>query len=220
MKKALESLVNAGKEAVKGIGRFVKKHAREELITLALASPFVMANKAEASEGKITIDYNIEGYTGRNLIVAHHSNSEEGFGSYDFIYHNMFDPSGISSKITSMVEGKELDANALPLNSTSTVTFSYTVIAEGDREIPPINNPYFNISTNGFDGEDVFITVEGVEYDAKTVGTIPLANITGSGSVSFVPHEIPDPNIPEPNMPPLDAGPHILRIDNVHGKFN
>jgi hypothetical protein len=129
------------------------------LTALALASPFIMINKAEASEGKITVEYNIDiPYTGRNIIIAHYPGAEEGFDSYDFIYHDMFNPSGISSKITSMVEGKELDANALPLNSTSSAGFSYTVIAEGGGEIPPINTHYFNVSTDGFNDENVFIS--------------------------------------------------------------
>ncbi|HSV99270.1 MAG TPA: hypothetical protein VLI39_03795, partial [Sedimentisphaerales bacterium] len=152
---------------------------------------YAMVNKAEGSQGWILVDYMIDiPYTNCNWSLNHYSGAEEGIDEHDAFRFTMFNPSGIAAEITSIVGGQKLGIDQRPLNSTSSVSFSYTVISQDGGDIPTINNPYLKVSTNGFNDEDVFISVEGVTYDAKSAGIIPLSNITGSGSVWFVPHAI------------------------------
>ncbi len=150
---------------------------------MALASPFVFVDKVEASKGMISIDNMIDfPYTNSEFLLFHGTEGDisEGVDKYDGVYYPMFNPSGIASKVTSMVEGKELETDVRPENSTSPVTFAYTVIAEGGGAIPPINNPSFNVSTNGFADEDVFITVEtsaNTADDAQSANADTVTNL-------------------------------------------
>jgi hypothetical protein len=214
MKKTLEKLANAGKT----IGKSIRENAKIGLTALALASPLVSANKAEASEGSILVEYFIGvPYTNSNWALTHASYAEEGLDDSDSLHFPMYNSSGVASKITSLVEGKEADTDQRPENSTSSATFLYRVITHDGSPVPEINNPCLNISTNGFSEEDVSITVEGVTYDAKTVGAIPLTSLSGSGTVSFKSTSEEEPNEPvEPNE--ADAS-GMLRIDNVHDKL-
>jgi len=211
MKRTLERLVTAGK----AITNSVKKHATIGLAGFALASPFLFVNKATASQGEIVLEYIIGiPYTNSNWALVHHSGVEEDLDDHDSTYFPMFNSSGVASKITSTVEGKEIDSDIRPEFSTSSVNFAYTVITEDGSPVPQINNPYLSVWTNGFEGEDVAITVEGVTYDARTVGTIPLTNLTGTGTINF--SKPSDPNNTDPNEVERVSG--TLRIDNVHEK--
>ncbi len=214
MKNTLERLVSLGKN----IGKSIQRSAKIGLFGLALASPFILANKAEASEGWILVDYKIGSFhTNGNWALTHYGDAEEGLDQYDNSYFPLFGSSGVNSKITSFVEGKELETDQRPEFSTSSANFSYDVITEGGGPVPDIDNPYLSISTNGFDEEDVSITVDGTTYDAKTVSTIPLSSLSGSGSVSFSLSNGGED--PDPNDPVVEPAPGRLKVDNIHDHF-
>jgi len=142
MKRTLERLVTAGK----AITNSVKKHATIGLAGFALASPFLFVNKATASQGEIVLEYIIGiPYTNSNWALVHHSGVEEDLDDHDSTYFPMFNSSGVASKITSTVEGKEIDSDIRPEFSTSSVNFAYTVITEDGSPVPQINNPYLSL---------------------------------------------------------------------------
>jgi hypothetical protein len=218
MKNTLENLLQAGKNIGSSIRSALKKNAKIGLTALALATPFALADKARASEGEIIIEYIIDiPYTTSDWALGHFFGASEGIDDYDEIYFSMFNPSGVASKITSTVEGKELNGDARPVKEPSTVNFSYKVITQDGIPVPEIYNPYFAVETEGFNEEDVKIEVEGVTYDAKTVETIPLTSLTGSGTVSFYPYTH-DPNDQADPNDFEDLTPSWLAVHSVFDK--
>ena len=106
MKEILESIVNLGKK----VGR---KAIAPVLIPMMLASP------VRASERGYLETQNYIGpsnTSGLHKTVHWEGNSEE-LDSYDVIYDPLFNPSGISSKIVSIIPGYELMRDERPLSN-------------------------------------------------------------------------------------------------------
>jgi len=211
----LESIVVEAKDTVYS----VKTITRRVLTSLVL--PFIMSNNLEASSGKIYVANQIDvPYTNCRCLIFHYPGALEGFeglGGFDYTYDPMFNPSGIASKIVSIVEGKELNTDSRPENSTTTISLPLSLVSQsGDPiTISSDNRCYVELTsidgTGPFANEDVFIAINGETFDVRELianhsGTIPLPRLEGTygysvpyatATVSFVPKAEPKhiPNV-------------------------
>jgi len=182
-------LINGLESIVKGIGNSVKK-ARKNILTTAaaVALPFMFNTNAYASTGMLEIDNKIDSpYTNSRILIWHGTDDDisEGLDKYDSHYIPMYNPSGVASQIYTMVEDTAIDIDVRPENSTSSVPFDLGLAFEsGSGQISSSN--YLSISYTGFDGEDVTITINGTDYDAKTTSTIPLPNLVNQGAGNYL----------------------------------
>jgi len=235
MKKTLERMVNAGKEAVKGIGRFVKRHAREELFALALASSLVMVNKTEAKyiEGYVAITHNVENLGGSNVTgIDFIEGASYGWDRFDHAYYELPFPDDAHVKAVGSIEGREAESVALPplidtAGSSASESFSGSIVVNDGRSVTLTNAPhYLTWSISGLEGCSVY--VNGV--NARTNSRLDFENLTGefpegehstaswNVSVEYVRTNGGDPNNPDPNQPIVVNAPGRLLIDNVHKK--
>jgi hypothetical protein len=223
MKKQLESLVGMGKTAINDIcgyvshvGKSAKNLGKIGLTGVVLAaSPYLMEGKVSAQEGRLEILYRIDSqgqpYTNSWLRVFHSSDGNEELDIFDQIYSFPPSPSGITSKTVSEVGGMQLVGDVRPINSTSTVYASYSVINEQGGPIPEINQPRMYLSVSNpfsgktpFEGKDVFVTIEGNTYNAKEhTDAIPLTQgLSGTATISF--NWVTQPPIEPPINPPIE----------------
>jgi hypothetical protein len=169
------------------------------IITAAVAG---VTETAKASEGRINIGYAIgTEYVNNNCEVVHYSEGLEGYGiNDDHNYYPMFNFSGVTSFVTSSVDGHNLDVDVRPENSTSSASLSYGILVRGGGAEPNLVSPfpYLVVNVSGFDGENVFI--DGV--DARTISTIPLSSTFGSLTITFSPVT---PQVTDPTVNTLSA---------------
>ena len=210
LKQGLERFVNSGKN----IGKSIKQHAKVGLTTLAL--PLIINNNIEASTGKINVYNRIDlPYTNCRCLVFHYPGAIEGYeGPYGFDgnYWPMFNPSGIASKLVSKVDGIELETDARPVDSTSTISLPLSLISQSGDPVTISSENWLNVGLESIDGtgpfenEDVFITINGQTYNIRETSIINLPRLEGTytsggvyntATVSFVPQAEPKhtPNV-------------------------
>jgi hypothetical protein len=140
---------------------------------------------AHASRGSLELDNIIDRkYTSANWGFAHYSGAQEGRDKYDSLYYAMYDPSGVAAKIVSIVDGDEYDADVRPVDSTSSVTVYLSIMFqsggsryfESDNELRIVLHHH---DGEDFPDEDVYVTIDGQTYDARTTSVIPLPRIEG-----------------------------------------
>lgn len=180
IKEGLESVVKTSK----AVGNSIKRNARAYLAAGLIG--LGAAGIANADEGTVSLRYNIGTfYTNRSCSIGNLNGASAGIDSYDFRYQELFNPSGVASKIITEVEDQELDINMRDENNTSSAIVEYSIITDG-RPIPEINDREISWSVSGFDDYDV--TVNGVTGRSGTFN--PTSN-SGSFSVSFSETEEP-----------------------------
>jgi len=79
------------------------------------------AEEVSYGTGALSIINKVPSLGTMSFAIVHRSEGLEGYDSKDSIYYAMFDPDGKSSKIISNITGYELDLDARPLNSLSTI---------------------------------------------------------------------------------------------------
>jgi len=107
--------------AIIEVGRTIKNNGNITLAALGLS--FIINNNLSATKGKLDIFNKIYTNSSQGLVINHtvKEGVSDDYDSWDHIYDAMFDPSGISSKIVSLVQGedgeKELNIDRRPEES-------------------------------------------------------------------------------------------------------
>ena len=220
----------------------IRTTAKLGFVGLVLVSLLLSTNKAKAEEyvtGSVNADVSLDGVGGSSCGVAFIEGASSGLDDYDVLeIESPPGPWDVYVKALGSVDGFPASGIANPplpkvTGSSGGASFSCSfVVKEG--KIVVLENASYSFSASSSMPSDCRVTVNGVDLSEST--SIPGGEISGTftegeysiGDISIdVEYEgngeepnNPDPNTPiEPNIP-LDAGPHILRIDNVHGKFN
>jgi|GEM_PF-5177253 len=222
MKNPLEELLvgavkNAGK-AVRGIGRFVRKH-RRGLTTLAL--PLAMAGKADA-EG-LAMTYHVDGIGGSNCYVVFVAGASRGLDDFDNIREDIPRPDQAYIEANGSVEGVEVKGVANPplkLGESSSESFNGSIkVQTGTVNLDKASH-YLTWSAD-LPGCKVYIN--GV--DAGTTNRLDFGTLTetlGEGehptaSWNTLVEYVGNGNGGEPNNPPVVVRkPHEILIEDVH----
>jgi hypothetical protein len=177
-----------------------------------------------ASVGVVRLDHHINwDWSSGGLKVVHWDNPDvsEGKDSLDWVLNpSSFPPWPGAGDIGlwSEVDGFKLYCDFRPVDSTSSITFYVALIwikqgqATFDHAENSLSIDWYR-PDDTFAGEDVYITVNGQTYDAKTTSTIDLPPMTGTyrsgevyltGTISFEPISVPPPSTAQ--APKTDTG--------------
>jgi len=154
-----------------------------------------LVGSTEAQTGRLDIDNHIDlPYTNQTHKTVHYHGASEGYDSYDQIYGPMFNPSGISSKIVSIIPGHEFQSDVRPEESTTPVNLELSLISQNGQPIT-INSSnelrcVINPLNNGWNFGTKPITLEldnGQRYNVRTLtnngtttGIITLPDLNGT----------------------------------------
>jgi hypothetical protein len=232
--------VPKGMSSRKNTANSISRTAKLGLVGLALVLSLLSVNKAEAKdiEGYVAVDYYISGVGGASSGLNFIKGASTGLDILDSLYDEIPSPDDAHVKAVGSVEGREADGIADPplqdvAGSSGGASFSGSIVVRHGKSVILDNAEHYLSAWTNLQGCKV--TVNGV--DISETSHIPLGTLSGTfgpgehGTASFsinVEYIGPgggnggDPNEPEPPEPnvPLDAGPHILRIDNVHEKMS
>lgn len=140
-----------------------------------------------SANGALSISNRLDStYQSSSFGLIHRLGGSEDFGEHDKKYTLLFDPNGKSSKINSVVENNDLKYDARPIDSMSTVNLDLSLVTSSGNPmtIESTNELVieFPLENEGYDfgSKTITITVDGVEYDARTTSSIILANVSGT----------------------------------------
>jgi hypothetical protein len=180
---------------------------------LSMACP----GSLHASVGKIQVHHHIDDMrvaaVGFQVLHWDEPGISEGKDAQDWVYSPAWWPpwpGGCMTGVWSEVDGFKLESDCRPANSTSTVTF-YVALGRGAVTFNNVSNSLaieIGVPDWGyaFEGENVYVTVNGQTYDAKTTSTIDLPPMTGTyqsgevyltGTISFSPIPVPPAPVPQ-----------------------
>ena len=165
----------------KEIGKAIKKNGKIALTALAL--PFIISNNLSATRGKLDIGNKIYTNSSQALVFNHtvKPRVSDGYDSWDHIYDAMFDPSGISSKIVSIVqeedEEKELDIDKRPEESIMPANLELSIHRQSANR-----------------GDPVTISSENELWCALSLAGSPYFYDFGNKPITFWEKDTNDPN--------------------------
>ena len=150
--------------------------------------------ESTSAAGKLEIVNKIsDEYTNGVYRVIHYPEGIVGVNDLDLRYYAMFDPSGITAKIVSNVDGTELDVDSRPLDSMSSVEIELSLVSQSGNPISISSSNELRLSmplaeSYGYDfgDKEITLTVNNVDYDVKQlisdgggVGIISLPDLNG-----------------------------------------
>jgi hypothetical protein len=135
-----------------------------DVLNISPGRPRLQNEEVISSKGvlKITniIHYN---FTSSSFSAIHKQDSLEGYDEKDSTFYAMYNPSGITSKIVSIVEDKELESDSRPLDSKTTFYLELSLVRASGQPITinSYNRLRFTLplSTKGynFEGKELYI---------------------------------------------------------------
>jgi hypothetical protein len=222
----------------------ISSTARIVLVSLApisLLLTTLSTNRArgeEYIEGSVGASVSLDGVGGASCGTSFIKGASSGLDEFDHLYYEIPSPTDAYVKAVGSVDGNPAYIVSNPplpkvVGSSGGAGFSCSFVV-GEGKMVVLDNASYSFSASGsIDG--CRVTVNGVDLSSGeeisggtisgtftegeySIGDIDISvEYIGTGGNGEEPNN-PDPNTPDPNIP-LDAGPHILRIDNVHEKL-
>lgn len=128
--------------------------------TLENESGVTETEEGVVSKGILEIVNSIDPpYTNHGVRLGHWPEASEGINDFDHIYGAMYNPSGVASKIVSKVDGKELDVDSRPENSTSMIYLELSLILQRGGTIKTSSSNELRLS----------MPLEGYNFGTKTI---------------------------------------------------
>jgi len=106
------------------------------IVAVVLLSFGIAVEGARANPGRLDIqNYIGSPYNNQIHETIHRSEASEDYDSYDSLYDPLFSPSGISSKIVSIIPDYEFDVDSRPEDSISSVYLETSLISQSGSSI-------------------------------------------------------------------------------------
>jgi hypothetical protein len=156
-------------------------------------------NSAVSANGKLTIVNSVDGIGSTDFVLAHFDGPMEELEVNDFLFYAMYCPDCTKlTKIISKIGSDELEADARPADSTSTVYLELSLVSSSGNDISvddSTNQLVLAMPLEGYDFGEKTLTIQQYDpnnpsaqyaaYNVKDVisnnnGIIQLENLDGS----------------------------------------